>query len=190
MADIRLIQYDQFPLAFSIDYLLLNNGTLDQSLALSTAVILALGTDRLALPSDILPDPDSTDRAGWWGDLDAQEIWNGWPIGCRLWLMRRSKITGSAARQGATVTLVEQYCREALQPFVDLKIVSSILVKAQRIGLERVDCLVRLYRASEIAVDLRYSVLWDELPFSVPPNRYAVPTPMDDATSRRLLGRP
>jgi phage gp46-like protein len=163
MPDIRLVQYTHFPTQFSIDWVLLGDGTLDDTQALATAVIVALGTNRLALASDIMPDPDSTDRQGWWGDLDAEEIWGGWTIGCRLWLLRRSKITGPEAIGGATVTLVEQYIREALQPFVDLKIASSFDVAAARVGIERIDARVRLYRGPELAVDLMYEVLWDEI---------------------------
>jgi phage gp46-like protein len=37
-------------------------------------VKLALLTDAIADPADILPDPDSNDRRGWWGDLDAETI--------------------------------------------------------------------------------------------------------------------
>jgi phage gp46-like protein len=165
--DIRLVQYTNFPTSFAIDWVLLSDGTLDDTQSLATAVIVALGTNRLALSSDILPDPDSTDRQGWWGDLDAEEIWNGWTIGCRLWLLRRSKITGPEAFGGATVTLVEQYIREALQPFVDLKIASSFDVAAARVGLERIDARVRLYRGPALAVDLQYQVLWDELVNSI-----------------------
>jgi phage gp46-like protein len=175
MPDIRLVQYTDFPTSFAIDWVLLGDGSLDQTQALATAVIVALGTNRLALGSDVLPDPDSTDRQGWWGDLDAEEIWGGWPIGCRLWLLRRSKITGPEAIGGATVTLVEQYIREALQPFVDLKIVSSFDVRAARVGIERIDARVRLYRGPELAVDLMYQVLWDEITgavtASVPPQQ-------------------
>ena len=163
MPDIRLVQYTDFPTSFAIDWVPLSDGTLDHTQALATAVIVALGTNRLALSSDILPDPDSTDRQGWWGDLDAEEIWNGWPIGCRLWLLKRSKIVGTEAHGGATVTLVEQYIREALQPFIDLKIVSQMDVRAARVGVERIDARVRLYRGPELAVDLMYEVLWDEI---------------------------
>lgn len=175
MTDARLLQRFDFPNAINIDLVLLGNGTLDTSEELATAVIVALGTDRLALQSDILPDPDSTDRAGWWGDLDADVIWGGWPIGCRLWLLKRSKIVGPEARGGATVALVEQYIREALQPFVDLRIASAMDVHAVRVGLQRIDALVRLYRGPEVAVDLRYQVLWDELTNAVTANAVVNP---------------
>jgi phage gp46-like protein len=161
--DIRLAQYTDFPTSFAIDWVLRSDGTIDDTRALATAVIVALGTNRLALASDILPEPDSTDRQGWWGDMDAEEIWNGWTIGCRLWLLKRSKIVGTGAYGGATVTLVEQYCREALQPFVDRKIATSFDVKAATVGPERIDARVRVFRDRALAVDLMYQILWDEI---------------------------
>lgn len=163
MTDIRLVQQTDFPIRteVAVDWLLLSDGTLDSSESLATAVIVALATNRLAERSDILPDPDSTDRCGWWGDLDAEEIWGGWPIGSRLWLLRRAKITGPGAQEGATILRVEQYIREALQPFLDLRAASHLDVAVMRVGRERVDALVRLYRGPELAVDLRYQVLWE-----------------------------
>src|SRR4051812_47560871 len=99
--DVRLVQRGDFPrqTEVSVDWLLRSDGSLDDTEALATAVVVASGTDALASREDILPDPDSSDRRGWWGDLDTQDIWNGWPIGCRLWLLRRDKIVGSGAQQ-------------------------------------------------------------------------------------------
>lgn len=162
MPDIRLVQNTEFPkYSVTVDWSLLDDGTLDDRDALATAVIVALGTDRLAAKDDVLPDPDSPDRAGWWGDLDAEEIWTGWPIGCRLWLLKRSKIVGNESQQGATVVWVEQYIREALQPFIDRRFASAMEVVVSRVDRQRIDALVRLYRGPLRAVDLRYQVLWD-----------------------------
>jgi phage gp46-like protein len=165
MPDIRLLQSpDAFPkYSIPIDWLLLDDGTLDDSQALATAVIVALGTDRLAGPDDILPDPDSTDRAGWWGDMDAEELFNGWPIGTKLWLLKRAKIVGPEDPEGATLTRVEQYISEALQPFVDMKIASSFDVEAWRTGLQQVEATVIIYRGPKAPVELRFQVLWDEI---------------------------
>ena len=125
MPDIRLIQNTLFPkYSVTLDWSLLDDGTLDDKRALATAVCVALGTDALADRDDLLPDPDSTDRCGWWGDLDAQELWQGWDIGCKLWLLKRSKIEGPGSYYGATVARVEQYIRTSIQPFLDLKIAS------------------------------------------------------------------
>ena len=164
MPDIRLLQNTLFPkYSVSVDWSLLSDGTLDETQALATAVIVALGTDRLAERSDILPDPDSTDRAGWWGDLDAEEIWGGWPIGARLWLLKRDKIDGPGSQRGATVVRVENYIREAIQPFIDLKIASRMEVKATRAGRDRIDAVVRIYRGPELAIELQYQILWDDI---------------------------
>lgn len=165
MPDIRLVQNSAaFPAyQIPIDWSLLGDGTLDDTQALATAVVVALGTDRLALPDDILPDPDSTDRAGWWGDLDAAELFDGWPIGTRLWLLKRAKIVGPEAPEGATVSRVEEYISEAIQPFVDLKIASSFEVEAQRVGVERIDALVTIYRGPKTPVELRFQILWQEI---------------------------
>jgi phage gp46-like protein len=162
MPDIRLVQNTLFPkYSVTLDWMLLDDGSLDEKQALATAVCVALGTDGLADRDDLLPDPDSTDRAGWWGDLDAQEVWRGWPIGCKLWLLKRSKIEGPGSYYGDTVTRVEQYIRTAIQPFIDLRIASRMEVVATRNGRQRIDALVRLYRGPERVVDLRYQILWE-----------------------------
>jgi phage gp46-like protein len=167
MPDIRLVQLAEFPYQQeeSVDWLLLRNGTLDDTEALATAVIVALGTDRLAQEDDVpyLPDPDSTDRRGWWGDMDAGPIWQGWPIGSRLWTLRREKITGAGAQRGSTVVRVKWYIQEALQPFLDLKICSRFDVEVMRISEQRIDALIQMYRGPQLAIDLRYQVLWDDI---------------------------
>jgi phage gp46-like protein len=163
--DIRLVQNTLFVGAgvVQIDWNLLSDGTLDATQELATAVIVALGTDRLAEPGDILPDPDDTDRRGWWGDYQAQEIWDGWPVGSRLWLLQREKIEGQGSRRGATTTRVEQYISEAIQPFVDRRIGTSFEVEATRIGKERIDALVRIYRGNILEIELRYEILWRDM---------------------------
>jgi phage gp46-like protein len=166
MPDIRLVQRTDFPYrtSVSVDWLLLDDGTLDDTDALATAVIVALGTDRLASIDDELPDPDSTDRRGWWGDLDADEIWGGWEIGSRLWLMQRAKITGvAAARGGSTLVRIKHYIAEAIQPFLSLRIASAMSVDVERVDTQRIDALVRLYRGPLTAVELRYQILWQDI---------------------------
>jgi phage gp46-like protein len=142
---------------------LLADGTLDETEALATAIVVALGTDSLAAPSDILPDPDSTDRAGWWGNLDAGEIWDGWDIGSLLWLLKRDKIVDATAMQGATVTRVEYYIRAAIQPFIDRKVGSSYDIWVERTAKEQISALVRIYRGPTAEVDLRYQILWNDI---------------------------
>lgn len=149
--------------AISLDWLKTPLHLIDETHSLQTAVILALGTDRLANPDDILPDITSDDRRGWWGDLQAEEIWGGWPVGSRLWLIGRAKITGPGAREGATVARVEAYIREALQPFLENGIASRMTVNATRTEVEEIDAEIVLYRGPKPLIALRYQGLWDEV---------------------------
>lgn len=160
--DIRLVQNTIFPGrgVVQIDWLLLGDGTLDSTQELATAVIVALGTDRLAEVGDRLPDPDETDRRGWWGDYQAEQIWDGWPVGSRLWLLQREKIEGPGSRRGATTVRVEQYIREAINPFIERRIGSHFEVEATRVDRQRIDALVRIYRGPVLEIELRYAILW------------------------------
>ena len=162
--DIRLVQNTIFPkYSVTLDWQLLPNGTLDDTQALATAVCVALGTNALASDEDLLPDPDSNDRCGWWGDLDAELIWNGWPIGSKLWLLRRSKIDTDGSQTGPTLVLVENYIAAAMTPFVQRGICSSFDVWATRVDRQRIDALLRIYRGPREPVELQYQVLWDSL---------------------------
>lgn len=162
MTDIRIVQVIS-PEAVTLDWLLTPWGELDTTQELATAVTVALGTDRLALPADVLPDPNDADRRGWWGDLDAEVIHDGWPIGTRLWLMVRDKITGPEARQGSTIAKAEEFVREALQPFADRQIATRVIVRAERTATQRLDVLAVLERGPLPAIELRYAGLWNEI---------------------------
>ena len=162
MTDIRIVNVTNLRGIWA-DWLLLPNGMLDQTEELVNVVKVALLTDAIADPTDILPDPDSTDRAGWWGDMDAEELFNGWPIGTKLWLLKRAKIVGPEDPEGATITRVEQYISEALQPFVTNKICTSYDVDAWRVGTEQIEATVILYRGPTRPVELRFQVLWNDI---------------------------
>ena len=163
MVDIRIVQNFAFPeLSVPLSWNLLPNGTLDTSHDIETAILVAVGTDSLAQPTDVLPDPHSSDRKGWWGDVDAAEIWGGWPIGWRGWLLRRTKITDAGAKQGATVTIVNDYLNECLTPFVTNKIISSFDITVQRnsTNRQRIDAFVSVYRANN-KIDIKFSVFFN-----------------------------
>jgi phage gp46-like protein len=162
--DVRIVQNNAFPkYSVTCDWKVLADGTLDDRKALATAVMVALGTNGLAAADDVLPDPDSNDREGWWGDLDADLIWDGWPIGSKLWLLRRAKIVAATGHTGGTTALVELYIRSAIQPFVDRKICTAFDVWVTRVTTQRIDALIRIYRGPQPEIELRYSILWDEM---------------------------
>jgi phage gp46-like protein len=142
------------------DWLLNDLGILDETDVLANVVKVALMTDRRADLREILPDPDSSDRRGWWGDLDAEVIWDGWPIGCRNWLLTRAKITPPQSSEGATVVRAEEYTRLALQPLIDKNMCTAIDVFVERVGLDRIDVQVKIYRGPRDEIELQFQDLW------------------------------
>jgi phage gp46-like protein len=163
MPDLRL--YDIVtPIVVTFDLLQKPNNLIDETEALASAVIVALGTNKRANADDILPnDEDDTDRRGWWADENAELIWNGWPIGSRLWLLDRAKITGFEARQGSTLARVDSYIREALQPFIQRQIVSRVDVTVTRTALQTIVANIMLYRGPLPTIQLQYQSLWNEI---------------------------
>ena len=165
-SDIRYLQLaDKLPFKYAVelDWLLTDQNLIADGYDLQSAVIVALGTDALAGVSDELPDLDATDRRCWWGDMDAEDIWGGWPVGSKLWLLTRASITGPGSVNGSTLTRADGYTRDAMKPFVQNLIASQIDVVAEQIDMQRVDVGVVIYRGPQSAVALRYSDLWDEL---------------------------
>lgn len=154
------------------DWLLLPNGTLDERDELANLCKVALMTDRLSDATEIRPDPDSDDRRGWWGDLDAEAIWRGWPVGTRNWLLTRAKISDQYSAEGDTVVRAENYTREAVRPLVDLNICSAIDVTASRVGIERIDARVVVYRGPMPEVELIFQDMWNRLRIETPSNPY------------------
>jgi phage gp46-like protein len=169
--DIRLKEYQSLLHGTTMDWLLTPVGLLDETEELATAFRVALGTDRLADINEVLPDLDSTDRRGWWGDLDAAEIWDGWNIGCKNWLLTRAKISDDISWEGATVRRAHNYTREALQPFIDKRFCSRIDVRAERVldqtkhqaAREMIVVTVVAFRGPLQAIELRYAYLWDQI---------------------------
>ena len=162
--DIRYLQQLDFPAyAVQLDWLMTDQNLIADGYDLQSALIVALGTDALAPVSEALPDPDATDRRGWWGDTDADVIWGGWPVGCRLWLLRRAKIVGPAAQGGATVAKADGWTREAMRPFTERLIASRVEIFTRQVAIDRIDVEVVVYRGPEPAVQLRYAELWEEL---------------------------
>lgn len=162
MTDIRLLdQITDFDSAF--DFLLLPSGELDESAELATALTVALGTDGLASVDDLLPGLDDDDRRGWWGDLDAQVIWKGWPIGSLLWLLERAKITDANAQGGATLGNAVRYASNAIQPFVTNGICSRFRVEAERTDKETIRMRIEVYRGPLPAIKLQYDLMWEDI---------------------------
>jgi phage gp46-like protein len=162
VTDIKLDQKRVWLENTFMDWLQTSEG-LSEDEELATAVRVAIATDALASIDDVLPDIDDQDRRGWWGDLDAQEIWGGWPIGCKHWLLRRAKISDRFSIEGDTVLRAKAYVRASLQPFVERRIASRFDVEATRVGRDKISVQVMMYRGPRRAIDLRFQVLWADV---------------------------
>ena len=162
MTDVRIVSSASLRETVA-DWLLLPNGLLDQRQELANIVKVALMTDARSGPDEIRPDPDSDDRRGWWGDLDADTLWSASPIGTKNWLLTRAKVADKYAWEGDTVFRAENYTRAAVQPLVDGRVCSAINVVAQRVGLERIDVRVVLYRGPIAEIDLVLQDFWNAM---------------------------
>ena len=58
---------------------------------------------------------------------------------------------------------VEEYIRESIQPFVDMKIATGFDVSAARVNVQEINALVTIYRGPKTPVELLFQVLWDEI---------------------------
>jgi len=159
MTDVRIVSSASLRETVA-DWLLMPTGVLDERQELANYVKVALMTDALADVSEIRPDPDSDDRRGWWGDMDAASIWRGWPIGTKNWLLERAKISDAWSWEGDTVVRAETYSRNAVQPLVSMKMCSAVDVQAERIGRERVDVRMVFYRGPLPEIELVFQDLW------------------------------
>ena len=162
MTDVRIVSVASLRETVA-DWLLKSDGALDESEELANLAKVALMTDRLADIDETLPDLDSDDRRGWWGDYEAESIWQGWKIGTKNWLLLRAKISDRFSREGDTVIRAEQYTREALQPLIDRRICSYIDVRARRIDRSRIDVNVTIYRGPKIEIELQFQGLWQDV---------------------------
>jgi len=162
MSDARIVSTADLKWTVA-DWMLMSNGFLDEREELANYVKVALMTDRLASPDEVLPDPDSDDRRGWWADMEAAPIWRGWDIGTRNWLLTRAKIADSRAWEGDTTVRAENYTRDALQPLIDMRLCSGVTVQAARVDRDRIDVLVKVFRGPMVAVQLVFQDLWRQM---------------------------
>ena len=162
MPDIHLIDV-MTPDVVTFDWLQTPSGLIDETQQLASAILVALNTDATANESEVLPDPRDTNRRGWWADLNAKTIWNGWPIGSKLWLLTRAKIVDATSQEGATITRVETYIRAALQPFIEQRIATRISVVTSLDNERRISAKIMVYRGPKTAIQLEYMPLWLEI---------------------------
>lgn len=114
---------------------------------LQTAILISLFSDRLALADDAITD-GTGDRRGWWADAP------GTPIGSRLWLLERAKLTSE------TLQAARDYIGEALQWLIDVGAVDRFEVLTERTRAGLLGALVTAYQADGTSQSARYVWAW------------------------------
>ncbi|QII37519.1 hypothetical protein G3M83_07320 [Rouxiella badensis] len=123
------------------------SGDLQSGDDLETAILISLFTDRLAREDD---EFDGDNRRGWWGDQDQD-----YPIGSRLWLLRRQKLTL------ATANKAQDFAAEALKWLVDDGVVASISPVTQIVYPNRLNLFISYQKPGQDAVSKRYFWVWE-----------------------------
>jgi len=134
----------------------IENQDLETESGIVTAVIISWLTDRRADDEDILPDPSSTDKRGWWGD-EISDVEND-RIGSKLWLLSREKTLDSVLQRA------KEYGTEALEWMLEDDIVKSVFVESERQGTPGND---RLALRATIET-LEGSIYTVEIPIAIP----------------------
>lgn len=117
---------------------------------LATAILISLFTDARAAADDELPD-SSGDRRGWWGDLD-QTV----PIGSKLWLLSRAKLTPRVATQA------KQYAEAALAWLIDDGVASGVTVATTIVPPRTLQMVVTIIRGGSPQT-LTFNWAWQDL---------------------------
>ncbi len=117
---------------------------------LTTAVLISLFTDRVALPEDEIPDA-TDDPRGWWAD-DA-----GQPIGSRLWLIERSK------RTQETLSRAQGYIEEALQWLIDDGVVAAFGVEVDWQPQNTLAARVTARRSDGSTTAMNFAWAWSQV---------------------------
>ncbi|EYC51697.1 hypothetical protein AZ34_11825 [Hylemonella gracilis str. Niagara R] len=124
-----------------------DNGALAMDASLQTDITLSLLTDRRADNSEAEALGANASRRGWWGDA-----LNARPVGSRLWLLRREKLTADV------LTTAADYAQEALDWLVTRGRVDSLNVTASAVRLagagnkEALALAVRIVRGAEVQI--------------------------------------
>lgn len=121
---------------------------LTSGLDLDTALLLSLFSDRTAAADDKLPDA-TNDRRGWWGDIGETV-----PIGSRLWLLDRAKLSK------ATPLAAADYIKEALQWMLDDGVAAQIDVLTEVQLPSMLAAQITIHRQNGVKVATSFAWVW------------------------------
>ena len=124
-------------------------GDLQNGSDLNTAIYISLFTDRLAREDDDLDG--NADRRGWWGDAGESV-----PIGSRLWLLRRQKLTTAVAMKA------EDYANEAVSWLMTDGVVSGINTTVQIIYPRTLVLTLNYQEPGKDKANVKFAWVWEQ----------------------------
>lgn len=107
--------------------------------SLLPAVLISLFTDARAADDDPLPDPQLTDRRGWWGDAMNTAMPSD-SVGSKLWLLEREK------SRDDVVVRAKLYVEEALQWMIDEGVAITVAVTVEKQSVAGSGTLILAYQ--------------------------------------------
>lgn len=116
---------------------------------LETAVLISLFSDKRANIEDIIPDLNSDDRRGWWGDTLNNSL-----IGSKFWLLSREK-TGLNLN-----STVEEYTLDALKWMVSDGIAKSVTCTVTRTGTYSYRIATKISRSNNNDITFTFYYNW------------------------------
>jgi phage gp46-like protein len=130
----------------------IDGATIERDQGMETAVLVSVFSDARAADSDPLPDQGDEPRGWWGGDLV------GLPLGSKLWLLSRSKLTSQ------TVEQARQYVADALNWMITDGMVDQVTVSAARSAgdVNRVDFTVKILRTKGLQISFRFFYNWKQ----------------------------
>ena len=153
ITDIK-INWDEDLFEGDIEFL---TGDLRQEIGLTTAVYMSLFTDRRASSDETLPDPNSKDRKGWWGD--ALSEYNNDNIGSLLWLLSRAKTINDV------LVKAKAYTSDALAWMVIDGIASKVAVEVLRKDRKDKSSIlsiaIAIHKADGTKEAISFDLLWE-----------------------------
>ncbi|MBR2117663.1 MAG: phage GP46 family protein [Afipia sp.] len=141
----------------------LNRGGLQAGNAITTAVILALFTDKRIEETHPLYFLADGDPRGYFGDaIDVRDDLHEGALGSHLWLLERAPLT---IRNVSAAEWAKQFAIEALMPLQAQGAVVRIEVEATANELRsRLDLTVRLFgRDGQNVFDRKFDLLWNQV---------------------------
>lgn len=135
-----------------------NAGDLDTDEGLESAVFISLFTDKRARDDQELPDPQSEDRRGYYGDL-ISPIETGDETGSWIWLyIERAKTTNSVIED------VRQAAIDSLKWLITDKVAMKVEVECEKIGSPGNDWLqliVKVFKKDGNTETFNYDLNWE-----------------------------